>query len=63
VSSHPHRNKLLSDVPDEVWAVARERGKVIRHLVQEPPAYGSVLHGCTRLSQMKSNQNSMLVCE
>ena len=39
MSSHPHRNKLLSDVPDEVWAAAREREKVIRHLVQEPPAY------------------------
>jgi len=28
-------------VPDVLWAAAREREKVIRHLVQKPPTYGA----------------------
>lgn len=39
--SHPHRDKPLADVPDKVWALAHEREKVIRHLVQKPPAHGT----------------------
>lgn len=31
----------LAKVPDDVWQVAREREKVIRALVHEPPPYGA----------------------
>ena len=31
----------LAKVPDDVWQAARDREQVIRHLVQNPPAYGA----------------------
>src|SRR3954447_6420935 len=39
--SHPHQDKPLSDVPDEVWSVARAREQVIRKLVEKPPVRGT----------------------
>jgi len=41
VPSHPPKDKPLTDVPDTIWAVARERERVVRALVEKPPAYGA----------------------
>lgn len=41
MSEHPKPHRDLTKVPDELWQVARERERVIRPLVLEPPAYGA----------------------
>ncbi|GAA4256992.1 hypothetical protein [Azospirillum formosense] len=38
MQNHPCGGQPLTGVPDEIWEIARERERVIRPLVLEPPA-------------------------
>ena len=40
-AGHPRSDKPLTGVPDEAWEAARDRERVIRQLVLEPPVYGT----------------------
>lgn len=41
MQNHPRGDQPLTGVPNGVWEIARERERVIRRLVLEPPAYGA----------------------